>query len=193
MSDTAANTPPMNTKPFFSHPYLKWGLLALIQLALIAIPLVDQLQVQISGEEVTLELVPIDPRDLLRGDYVIINLAIGQLSADLPGAEGVSSGDTVYVGLQLNSDGVAQPVRIASERSKTGPVSIAGTVMSATAEQVNVDYGIDAFFLPEGEGRIVERLDRDKVRIVVSVAEDGRSLPLRLLVDGKSFKSDGAF
>ncbi|MEP3427357.1 MAG: GDYXXLXY domain-containing protein [Roseibium sp.] len=193
MSDTAMNTAPSNAGPLLRNPYLKWGVLALIQLALISIPLADRLQVQMSGQDVTLELIPVDPRDLLRGDYVIITLAIGQLPAELPGTNGFTSGDTIYVELQPNADGVAKPVKAASERRKLGPMSIAGTVVTATAEQINVDYGIDAFFLPEGEGLEVERLDRDQVRLIVAVTDDGRSLPLRLLVDGMPFKSDAAF
>jgi len=49
-------------------PAVIWGLLALIQLGLIAVPLIDRLQVQMTGKEATLALVPVGPRDLLRGD-----------------------------------------------------------------------------------------------------------------------------
>ncbi len=177
----------------FLPPYIKWGLLALVQLSLIAIPLVDRLQVQMGGEEVTLALIPVDPRDLLRGDYVIINLEIGRLSADLPGASDVTSGDDVFVELQAGETGVMEAVSIhTSADGVSGPL-ISGTVLTATGEDVRIDYGIDAFFLPEGEGLIIEDLETDRVRLVVSVADDGRSLPLRLLVDGKPFKSDAAF
>ncbi|MDN3718592.1 hypothetical protein QW131_03555 [Roseibium salinum] len=52
---------------------------------------------------------------------------------------------------------------------------------------------MDAFFLPEGEGRIIERLETARVLLEVSIAEDGRSLPVTLLVDGKAFRSDSIF
>lgn len=173
--------------------YLKWSLLALLQLALISVPLVDRLDVQMSGTVVPLELVPVDPRDLLRGDYVIINLAIGRLPRTMEGAESLKAGQTVFVTLEQEGEGAARPVSVSPDRPQSGELAIAGSVRSSTAETVWIDYGIDAFFLPEGEGREIERLDTSRVLLEVAIAGDGRSLPLNLLVDGKVFKSDGSF
>lgn len=174
-------------------PWLRWGLLALIQLGLIAVPLVDRLDVQASGKLVPLAVVPVDPRDLLRGDYIIINLAITRLPASLPGADGLRAGDSVYVELAGRDGGAAEPVAISQDRAKLGAMAIAGTVRSATAEEIRIDYGIDAFFLPEGEGLEIERMDKDRILLEVSVTEDGRSLPVNLLVDGKVVRSDAIF
>ncbi|WP_422375422.1 GDYXXLXY domain-containing protein [Roseibium sp.] len=189
---TAATQPLSDKKPFLS-PWLRWGLLALIQLGLIAIPLADRMQVQTSGTLVPLAVVPIDPRDLLRGDYVIINLAIARVSADLPGSEDLRAGDSVFVELDRQGDGAATPVALSRDRSKLGSLAIAGTVQSATAEAIRIDYGIDAFFLPEGEGLEIERMDTDRILLEVAVTKDGRSLPVNLLVDGKQFRSDAIF
>jgi uncharacterized membrane-anchored protein len=82
---------------------------------------------------------------------------------------------------------------ISKTKDTSARVVIAGKVQSATGEEIRIDYGIDAFFLPEGEGLVIERLDRERVQLVVAVTKDGRSLPLRLLVDGKLFNSDAAF
>jgi len=180
-------------KPLRS-PYLRWGLLALIQLALIAVPLADRLQVQMQGQEVVLNLRPVDPRDLLRGDYVIINLEISRVEKTLPGADqGLKSGETVYVGLDISADGVARPMKIARTRDEAGALAIAGRIGYGSADQVQIDYDIDAFYLPEGTGREIERLPAKRVQAVVAVHPDGRALPLRLLVDGEEFKSDAAF
>ncbi|WP_428646354.1 GDYXXLXY domain-containing protein [Roseibium sp.] len=184
---------PAPAKPSLRMPYLRWGLLALIQLALIALPLVDRLDVQTSGTVVPLKLVPVDPRDLLRGDYVIINLEIGRISRDLPGGEDVRTGDTVYVGLKRTGDQAAEPVLLAKTREEAGDLAISGTVRSVVSNRLRIDYGINAFFLPEGEGKAIEKLDVNRVLLEVSIARDGRSLPVRLLVDGKAFRSDAAF
>lgn len=173
--------------------YLKWGLLALFQLALISVPLVDRLEVQMTGTVVTLELVPVDPRDLLRGDYVIINLAIGRIAKTVEGAESLRAGQTVFVELEPDGEGPARPLSVSPNHPQSGKLAIAGSVRSSTAETVWIDYGIDAFFLPEGEGRAIERLDTSRVLLEVAIAEDGRSLPLNLLIDGKAFKSDSSF
>ncbi|MBO6758719.1 MAG: GDYXXLXY domain-containing protein [Roseibium sp.] len=177
-----------------SKAYLLWGLVALLQLGLIAVPLIDRLQVQMTGEEVTLELMPIDPRDLLRGDYVIVNPAIRTLPDTLPGAEGsIAPGETIYVGLSAGPDGIARPQAVSRDRDRLGPLAIAGQVVDRTSADLRIDYGIDAFFLTEGAGKEIEALPADRVRLVIALTEDGRSLPLRLLVDGVPVKSDGAF
>ena len=175
-------------------PFLRWGLVALIQLALIAVPLADRLQVQISGQEVVLNLRPVDPRDLLRGDYVILNLEIGRVPAALQmQGEIFGKGDKVYAGLEPDATGAAEVVRVARTRADAGPLAIAGTYRSMSGDDMNIDYGIDAFYLPEGEGKEIERLPAKRVQVVVAIHPDGRALPLRLLVDGKTFKSDEVF
>lgn len=192
MSDVAGTLP--STRPSFLRlPYLRWGLVAIIQLFLIAIPLADRFDVQRNGQVVPLELVPVDPRDLLRGDYVIINLAINTLSKDLSEGDKIAVGDKIFVGLQAGTGKAAQPVVVSVERDNAGDLAMSGTVRSLTENEIRVDYGIDAFFLPEGEGRIIERLDTSRVLLEIAVTEDGRSLPLTLLVDGKAFQSDAAF
>ncbi|TYC68049.1 GDYXXLXY domain-containing protein [Stappia sp. BW2] len=172
---------------------MRWALLALIQLGLLSIPLFDRLSVQHSGTAVPLAVVPVDPRDLLRGDYVVINLAIGTISKTVPGADKFRSGDRVFVGLKSEGAGAAVPVLIARERAEAGDLAIAGTVRSVLEDEIRVDYGIDAFFLPEGEGLEIERMDRSRILLEVAVTEDGRSLPVNLLVDGKAFRSDAIF
>jgi len=192
MTSSAAASP-AHPKPAVRLPYLRWGLLALIQLALISIPLVDRLQVQVSGTVVQMELVPVDPRDLLRGDYVVINLALTRVSKDVIGTDTVTPGDRVYVGLVAQDGGPVKPIVVAKTREGAGPLAIAGTVLNNRGDSLRIDYGIDAFFLPEGQGREIERLERNRLLLEVSVAEDGRSLPMALLVDGKAFKSDSIF
>ncbi|GAB4543123.1 MAG: GDYXXLXY domain-containing protein [Roseibium sp.] len=193
MSDTAANEQPAMARPIVTTPWLRWGALALIQLFLIAIPLSDRLDVQMNGTVVSLELIPVDPRDLLRGDYVIINLAIGRLPADLPGAGTIRAGDDVFVGLSSQDGGAAMPVTVSKDREKAGALAIAGRVRSVSGAEIRIDYGIDAFFLPEGEGRRIERLPAERLALDVAIADDGRSLPLRLLVNGIELRSDAIF
>ena len=67
-------------------PWVRWGAVALLQLVLILLPLAERWSVHATGQEVTLALRPIDPRDLLRGDYVILNPEIGRISRDQVGS-----------------------------------------------------------------------------------------------------------
>ncbi len=192
MSDTAG-TMKTSSNPGIGGAYLRWGLVALLQLILIALPLTDRLDVQWNGKVVPLELVPVDPRDLLRGDYVVINLAINRLPKDIRGGDEISVGDQVFVELAAQDKQPAKPVAVAKAREDVGRLAIAGTVRLVSSDRILIDYGIDAFFLPEGEGKVIEELDTSRVLLEVSVADDGRSLPLTLLVDGKAFRSDATF
>lgn len=191
---SSATLSPVSGKCLLSSPWLRWGLVALIQLGLIALPLMDRLQVQTEGREVTMELIPVDPRDLLRGEYVILNLAAATLSRDVPGAEAKwRNGQKIFVSLETGSDGFARPVKVSATREEAGELALRGTVQPNWNDDLRVRYGLDAFFLPEGAGKVIERLPRERVKLVIALHEDGRSMPLRLLVDGKPFESDGTF
>jgi uncharacterized membrane-anchored protein len=53
-------------------------------------------------------------------------------------------------------------------------------------DNVRVNYGIESYFVPEGEGRDIEAArNRRKVAIVAAVAPSGRAAIKRLLIDGK--------
>jgi len=188
----------MTRQSLFRSPWVRWGLLAIIQLGLIAVPLMDRMEVVASGTEVTLDFRPVDPRDLLRGDYVIVSLKIEALDPKVPGlGEDPSYGDEVYVVLEQTAGDEAgagaSPVAVLAEPPDDGRLALKGTVRHANGPDgaVMIDYGIDAFFVPEGEGLKIERLPADRVQLVIALAADGRAVPLRLLVDGKEFQSDG--
>src|SRR5689334_9543884 len=61
--------------------FVLFGAAALIQIALLAVMIIDRVQVLRDGVEVTLQTRPVDPRDFLRGDYVVLGYDITQLPA----------------------------------------------------------------------------------------------------------------
>lgn len=196
MSAATETTTGSKPKGVLASPYLRWGLIILVQLGLIILPLAERVSVHLMGEKVILEVRPVDPRDLLRGDYVIINLAIGRLDAELPGLDRmIRAGDTVYVELARDDAGLFQPVAVHQEAAAaSGPV-IRGTVdyTRQPGAALNVDYGIDAFFVPEGEGLAIETTDPERIRLVVSLDKSGRSAPLELQIDGRTVQNAAGF
>ena len=177
-------------------PWLRWGLVALAQIALIAVPLADRWSVHLSGTEVTLALRPVDPRDLLRGDYVILNPEIGRIArADITDTElDLSVGDAVWTVVAPDDDGIWRARDLLRVRPEDGRVAIAGRVERLRGLlDVDVTHGLDAFFVPEGEGLAIENLPRDELTLIVAVAQDGRSAPLRLVHDGQVLLRDTAF
>lgn len=127
------------------------------------------------GEEVVLATVPIDPRDLFYGDYVILDLEIEQLDANLLDPllkKALEVGDfyddvTVYVALREGEGGIYEAVAVSEHKPKgfyiTGKMSpyiekneFGGE--TSYEESVYIDYGIDRFYVEEGTGLELEEL-----------------------------------
>lgn len=156
-----------------------------------------------NGTEVRLAVVPVDPRDFLRGDYVILSYDISNLSEPMLGGDkGFSVGQPIYV--SLKPDGATWA---ASSIHKTYPEAAAqpvlrGTVTGASqpsgcadpCRAYRVAYGLEKFFVPEGEGRPLENLRNDqKLSVDVAIGPDGTAIIKRLRVDGEIRFEAGLF
>ena len=119
---------------------LIWRTLAAMLILIGALGLIIQGRASIlrSGKEVRLRTVPVDPRDLFRGDYVVLSYAISTVEAADSDSK-FERGDTVYVTLVPGPDGFAQAKTASHARPETaGPeVVIAGRVTSASACALN--------------------------------------------------------
>ncbi|MCI0776214.1 MAG: GDYXXLXY domain-containing protein, partial [Chloroflexi bacterium] len=60
---------------------------------------------------------------------------------------------------------------------------IKGRVTQKRGNTITVEYGIEQFFVPEGEGLAIERADDVKVR--VSINRSGTAAIKELIVDGE--------
>ena len=74
---------------------LAWRTVATVALLSVALLALVQQRASIlkSGTEVRLRTVPVDPRDLFRGDYVVFSYEIG--TVDVGDAAGLRRGETV--------------------------------------------------------------------------------------------------
>jgi uncharacterized membrane-anchored protein len=182
--------------------FVLFGTAGLIQVGLIGLMVVDRVMILRSGADVALQTRPLDPRDFLRGDYVVLSYDISSVPAgDLASERLTRSDKPVFVKLAPNRDGFyeaisahAAPVDVASPE-----VLIRGRIRSiaSTSGGVNcgrnrvpaclsVDYGIERYFVPEGEGRKLENArNQRKLTIVAAVAPTGRAAIKRLLIDGE--------
>jgi len=133
-----------------------------------------------------------DPRDLLRGDYVVLQYAIDQISVDIIAGGRPEYGERLWVLLEPK-DGLH--VVVAASRAPVTPSPeqrlIVGEVRSfvavaaggARTSGVHVDYGIQRYYVPEGRGI----LPRGKVEAEVALPSSGRALLTRLFVDGRPY------
>jgi uncharacterized membrane-anchored protein len=172
---------------------------ALVQAGLIAVMVQDRVRVLRAGTEVTLQTRPIDPRDFLRGDYVVLNYEISNVPAGaLKGAPAAGRTMPVFVKLAPKPDGLhealsvhLEPVPVSGRelliRGQVAGGASCGEARRAFCDRVQITYGIERYFVPEGEGRGIESARNEgKVLIVAAVMPDGRAAIKRLLLDGKS-------
>ena len=178
----------------------------LIQVALIVVMVVDRVRVLRGGSEVKLQTRPVDPRDFLRGDYVVLNYDISSVSAaELKDQPASSKHASLYVRLAPNAEGFHSAVSVHEE-----PVAVAapdvlirgrvtygancGDEQRVFCDRLQLNYGIERYFVPEGEGRQIEQARRDgQVTIVASVTPAGRAAIKRLLVDDKPVYDEPLF
>ena len=148
------------------------------------------------GKEILLKVEPVDPRDLLRGDYVFLSYDISRipvkLIADIPAGKETNDEGAITVRLKKDPDGywrassawLAEPTSAAGadEVDIVGHIS-AGWTLSGDAT-IAPDYGIERFYLPEGEGLAIERDMRVRpFGIRAAVSKDG--VPqIKALMDG---------
>jgi uncharacterized membrane-anchored protein len=174
-----------------------------LQVGLLGWVIVDRAMLLQNGKEIRLAVVPVDPHDLFRGDYVTLNYAISRLEgAKLAGDKVFATGDTIYVALADGVDGLTA-TSITHEAPANG-LFLKGAVRDASNSEgcteplgcwtYMVDYNLEKFFVPEGTGRELETLRNDqRVSVDVAVAGDGRAALKRLLVDGASRYQEGLY
>lgn len=153
-----------------------------------------------TGTPVVLETRPVDPRSLFSGDYVALNYAIGTLELEkLGGDEEFRDHDDVFVVLAPGEPHWT-PLSVHRERpaAPAGQVAIRGEVQRAAdrmwdpetrrhraGRQIRVRYGIESYFVPEGEGRALERpRPGEQITIQVAVHRRGAAAIKAVLVNG---------
>ena len=115
-----------------------------------------------TGTEILLKTVPVDPRDLLRGDYVILNYEIAQL----PRANDYKKDETVYVVLEPDDKNVAHVLNISKHKPQHG-LFLKGHVGRT------IKFGIESYFVEEGTGKELEQNLRDGTLVRVVVDKNG--------------------
>jgi len=180
-----------------SSKSFRWALLAafVLQTALLAWMIADRALLLLHGREVRLQVVPVDPRDLFRGDYVTLAYPMSRLRTDeVDGDDDFRFQEPIYVTLREGADGW-QAMAIGHAAPADG-VFLKGIVddsysgenckVATSCQEVRVNYNLEQFFIPEGEGRELETLRNDqRISVDVAVADSGRAALKRLLVDGE--------
>ncbi|MBX3598625.1 MAG: GDYXXLXY domain-containing protein [Rhizobiaceae bacterium] len=174
------------------------ALVAVLQIAFLGSMILGRAQALRAGREVTLNVEPVDPRDLLRGEYVRLGYDISQIPISLieNASEAVDRARDVLIYLRLAKNaGGSWAVKVAALNGPpTAPltpdeIDIRGKVnywpIAGNSEtQVLVAYGIERFYLPEGAGRQIEENMRERIfSVKLAVTSDGTA-HIKQLLDG---------
>jgi uncharacterized membrane-anchored protein len=159
----------------------------------------DRVQILREGTEVLLQTRPVDPRDLLRGDYVVLGYDISQVPAGvLQNQPAASRHPLVHVKLAPNREGLydavsvhAEPVAVTSPevliKGRVAYGASCGSTRRSFCEKLQIRYNLESYFVPEGEGRKLEQArNQKKVTVVAAVLPSGRAAIKRLLLDGEA-------
>lgn len=150
-----------------------------------------------TGKEVLLKSAPVDPRDLFRGDYVILRHEISELDTKDFSMENIEfqANERIYVSLSLDS----QKMATATALSKTEPEEgdfILGAIKNAypvmdmdapQSQMLSIEYGIESYFVPENRGREIEE-NLAETYTKVALSESGKALIKALVLDGKEIE-----
>jgi uncharacterized membrane-anchored protein len=174
--------------------WLRVAIVALAQAVVLGWMIWDRVHLLSSGREIVLEVIPVDPRSLFRGDYVTLGYDISRIQ--VPGTEKrLRRGEAVYVTLQKSGDGKWQlagtsprpPEHTAPDQVVLkGSVQYQSAATDRTPAEMGVRYGIETFFVPEGAGRQLEKLVGDKkFAALIAVDEEGNAGIKGLVAEGK--------
>lgn len=141
------------------------------------------------GQLILLETRPVDPRDLLRGDYVTLNYKISDvpLSAFTPARSNAPvAGTTIYVALAPATNGFHEVVQAATEMflPAAGQVLVRGKARHwwGGSNSVRIEYGLERYYVREGTGN-----PRGKLTVQAAVPASARASIKQVFVDGKPY------
>lgn len=138
---------------------------------------------------ILLKTQPVDPQDLLRGDYMILGYEIGDAPAALARGDKVFAlGSEVWVLLEPR-EGFHAIVAISSERltPKPGQMLVRGEAggrgATTSPDGHRISYGIETYFVPQGKGTPQFKT----LWVEASVSPSHRLYIRRVLLDGKAY------
>jgi uncharacterized membrane-anchored protein len=143
-----------------------------------------------AGITILLETRRVDPRDLLRGDYLILNYKISDVPAHLfspPVTKDLAAGANIFVTLAPGTNGLYEVRRASTSEimPAAGEVLLRGQSAYAgwnATNSIHVAYGIENYFVAEGTGN-----PAGKLTVQAAVGASGRASIKQVFVDGKPY------
>lgn len=138
---------------------------------------------------VLLETMPVDPRDWLRGDFVILNYKISTIPAGWLSANAAENlnNRNVYVTLEQRGEFFeAVAASLSPVDAPAGGYVVRGTLEdfrdSLMTRDLRVRYGIERFYVPEGTGN-----PNGKLTVKCVVTSDYKLLIKEVFINGRNY------
>ena len=170
---------------------------AALQTAVIGYMVESRASILRNGTEIKLKTLPVDPRDLLRGDYVILSYPISTIPASIVAGEvpKVNGRERLMVRLKPGADGLwtateasfgALPAQEGSVLLRTLPFDYYSVTDGVLPETLFVSYGLERYYVPEGEGKVLEEArNQEELEVEARVSADGTPQIARLILRGE--------
>ena len=159
----------------------------------LSIPLIKEMRIR-SGKAITVKAIPVDPRSLFRGDYINLNYEFSQIDLNKVKHDKtyVGRGDRVFVKLSNIGD-AWKVIQVDSDPFKNiglNEVMIRGSVNEwPSVNSISVAYGIESYFVPEGEGKYIEKkISEENVTVELSVDKKGLASVRKIFIDDKEVR-----
>ena len=154
----------------------------LFQFALLGTMIVTNLMPHITGKTILVRVVPVDPRDLFRGEYVILGYDFSRVPENMPSLfdDDSKTKQTVFVTLVPDTDGKHWKAGTFSiERPRSG-LYLEGKMSGRR----RAEYGIESFYVQEGKGKMYEGAVRNrKLSAEISVDTTGKAALKKLVIE----------
>jgi uncharacterized membrane-anchored protein len=157
-----------------------WIIAAALQVLFLLFMAVSYYSIDYFGKEIKIKTVPVDPRDLLYGDYVTLRFEISE--APLSKWKGDSAllerGQLpVYVVLEENKDGYYHIQHIYPQKPDISGSQVllkakAEKFWDEAAENIQLTYGIERYYIQENTGKDLEAQASD-MDVIISIAPWG--------------------
>jgi uncharacterized membrane-anchored protein len=163
--------------------------LALQSAWLMGIALVQE-HILTDGRVIQLETERVDPRDMLRGDYLILNYKISNVGSNLfspPLKTDLAYGTKVFVALAPGTSNFFEVTRASTNglSSAANEIVLCGQVdyrWWRAPGAVHIEYGIERFYVAEGTGR-----PSGKLTVRAVVPSSGRAMIKEVFENGKPY------
>jgi uncharacterized membrane-anchored protein len=170
---------------------LHWLMAAIVlQLGVLAMEYLGSVWPLWTGEEVRLEIAPVDPRSMFRGNYARLAYTVASVDAKLfeGSEEMLRKGEVVYVFVEEGEGEVWHATRVQLEQPLSG-LFLRGRMIRAWShdeQPLQIRYGIEAWFAPKEKALEIEAAARrsqgegERAYAVIAVSGSGRAALARL-------------